>query len=316
MGAASGVPFPEDRGQPVVDVELGPVTAPWRWTHIKLSARTEAVLRRDLALAEELADVLLEPDTLPRVLTVDGRTVLILRGINQIEGAEPEDMISLRLAISGDAILSLEFRRLHHIDRMIEAVRKGHGPKSPGDFVTRLVEVLRSEVEPVLDALERDIGALERRTVRVEGGLSRHERALLIDARQDAIQLLRYIAPQAKALEALARMKPDWFGPRRRLKTEAAAFARIAEDLEALRARAQLVAEEASSAVMERTSRIMLTLSAVSVVFLPITALTGLLGVNLEGIPFDDAPWAFAVFCLLLVVVAGLAVWLAARMLK
>jgi len=53
---------------------------------------------------------------------------------------------------------------------------------------------------------------------------------LLIDARQDAIQLTRYIAPQAHALEALSRMKPGWLGARRRLKSEAAAFARPCPD--------------------------------------------------------------------------------------
>ncbi len=314
--APPGTGLAEDWGGPVVDVELGPEEARWRWTHLKLSARTGSVLRERLGLPEELADVLLEPDTLPRALEVEGRTVLILRGINQVEGAEPEDMISLRLAIAPRAILSIEFRRLGHIDRMIEAVRKGAPPETPEAFVTRLVETLRAETEPVLDALECDLDALERKTVRVEGGLTRAERALLIDARQDAIQLIRYIAPQAKALDELVRQKPAWLGTKRRLRREAEAFHRIASDLEAVRARAQLVAEEASMAVTERVSRIMLTLSAVSVVFLPITALTGLLGVNLAGIPYAEAPWAFAAFCALLIAVAGLAVWLAIRMLR
>jgi zinc transporter len=31
----------------------------------------------------------------------------------------------------------------------------------------------------------------------------------------------------------------------------------------------------------------------VALVFLPLTFLTGLLGMNVEGIPFADAPWAF-----------------------
>ncbi|GMG83879.1 zinc transporter ZntB [Paralimibaculum aggregatum] len=310
------VEIAEDWGRPVVDVEAGADGARWRWTHLCFSARTEGVLRDEIGLAEEIADALLERDTLPRVLTVEGSTLLILRGINQLEGAEPEDMISLRLVISEQRVLSLEFRRLRQIDRMIEAFRRGEPPATPGAFVTRLVELLRADVEPVLDGLERDIDGLERRLLRVGAELGKDERALLIDARQDAIQLTRYIAPQAHALETLAGLKPGWLGSRRRLRSEAAAFQRIAQDLEAVRARAQLVAEEASMAVTERTSRVMLTLSAVSVVFLPITALTGLLGVNLAGIPYAEAPWAFAAFCVLLLGVMGLAIWLAVRMLR
>ncbi len=305
-----------DWGQPLVDTETGRPEAPWRWTHFCYSARTEEHLRAHGAVPEEVADALLEPDTLPRVLEVEGRTVLILRGVNQLEGAEPEDMISLRLAIAERSVVSLEFRRLRHVDKMLEAVRRGQAPASPGEFVTRLVEVLRAEVEKVLDGLERDIDALERKLVRVSAGLSAAERHLLVDARQDAIQLLRYISPQAHALETLARLKPGWLGPKRRLRSEAAAFARIASDLESVRARAQLVSEEASSAALERTNHIMMTLSVVSLVFLPITALTGLLGVNLAGIPYAEEGWSFGVFSALLVAVIGVTVWIAARLMR
>jgi zinc transporter len=39
----------------------------------------------------------------------------------------------------------------------------------------------------------------------------------------------------------------------------------------------------------------LLLLSLVSAFFLPLTFLTGLLGMNLHGIPYADEPWAFPV---------------------
>jgi len=34
-------------------------------------------------------------------------------------------------------------------------------------------------------------------------------------------------------------------------------------------------------------------LTAVTVVFMPLTLITGLLGMNVGGLPFGDAPWTF-----------------------
>jgi len=302
--------------QVIFTAEGGPEGARWTWLHLKRSAQTETALLRDPDTPDDLAEALLEHDTLPRVHSIEGRTLLFLRGINHTPGAEPEDMISLRLAITAERVTSIEIRRLRQIDRLIAACEEGRVPENPAAFVIGLVEALRSEVEPVLDELEHDLAALEKRMLRSGENLTKTERAKLIDTRQDAIQLHRYISPQGQALETLSRLKPDWLTDRRRLRAESHAFNRIAADLQAVRDRAQLVAEEASMAVNERTNRIILTLSAVSVVFLPITALTGLFGVNLAGIPYAEQPWAFVLFAGVLVCVGALAAWVAIRLLR
>lgn len=290
---------------------------PWRWVHLKLCARTEAALRADPTLPTDLAEALLEQDTLPRVSDIDGQTLVILRGVNHDPNADPEDMISIRMAVTERRIVSLEFRRLRQIDLLMEAYRKGSGPKSPGAFVRRLADALRAEAEPVLDAIEDRLARLEQHFVAIaKSGLTPEQRQALIEVRQDTIQLQRFIAPQANALDLLARLKPGWLADKRALREEATAFRRIAADLDALRMRAQLVAEEAARSEVEKTNRIVVLLSAVTVVFMPLTFLTGLLGVNLAGIPAATHPWAFTGFALLLAVVGAAAVWVARRLLR
>lgn len=325
-GAGDPVRPPGDRGdggdglggQVIFSASAGPETARWHWSHLKRSAATEAALHAEGRLPGEVVDTLLEHDTLPRTVGIEEHTIVILRAINRTHGAEPEDMISLRLAIAPHEIVSIEGRRLRQIDRMIE-IFQARPPATPSAFLAALVTMLRADAEPVLDELEDEIATLEHRMLKVTGGgkqLTVAERTALMDVRQDAIQLHRYIAPQAAALDGLMAIKPGWLADKRSFRSEAAGFRRIAADLEALRQRAQLVAEEANMAVMERTNRLMLTLSVASVVFLPITALTGLLGVNLAGIPYAESAVAFQVFCLLLLAVGGFAAWLAIRMLR
>jgi len=64
-------------------------------------------------------------------------------------------------------------------------------------------------------------------------------------------------------------------------------------------------------------SRRVETMVAVSnFVLLPLTFLTGLLGVNLGGIPYAAEPWAFWAFCAMLTGATALTLWLALRLLR
>ena len=293
-------------------------TAPsgWRWTHMLRSPETEAALLADPEVPDPVVWALLEFDTLPRASQVGDGTLLILRGINLVPGADPEDMVSLRMWVTPGRIVSTEIRRLSQTDTMIAAFRGGQAPDSPGAFVLALVESLRASAEPVLDALEDRVSTMESQVAAPMRRLGLTERRVLSALRQDAILLHRFIAPQALALDGLGRAAPGWLTSASALREEAEAFRRIASDLDSLRQRAQLVAEEISLAATERTNEIMLTLSVVSVVFLPLTFLTGLLGVNLAGIPFATESWAFWGFCGLLGAATSMSLWLAIRLLR
>lgn len=288
----------------------------WRWTHLLPAPETEAALLADPEVPSSATWALLEEDTLPRANQIGGGTLLILRGINLGPGAEPEDMISIRMWITARRIVSTEIRRLTQIDRMVAEFQSGEACPSPGAFVLALVEMLRAAAEPVLDDVEDRLSVMETTVAAGARRAAMAKRAALAALRQDTILLHRFIAPQAQALDALVRTTPDWLDRPDALHEEAEGFRRIAADLDALRQRAQVVAEEISLAATERTNDIMLTLSVFSVVFLPLTFLTGLLGVNLAGIPYAADHWAFWGFCLLLAAIGVMTMWVAVRLLR
>jgi zinc transporter len=107
-----------------------------------------------------------------------------------------------------------------------------------------------------------------------------------------------------------------WLAEDDRLHIREAAdrFARMAEELEAVRERAALLHEQLSDMRTEQVDQRSLYISIVAFIFLPLTFITGLLGMNVEGIPYAHRPWAFwgvVGFC----VAVGLVVlgWFAAR---
>jgi len=78
-----------------------------------------------------------------------------------------------------------------------------------------------------------------------------------------------------------------------RLREAAARTARLGDELQALSERAVLVHEQLLDTRAEQMNQNMLILAAVTVVLMPLTVISGLLGMNVAGIPFADSPAAF-----------------------
>ena len=89
---------------------------------------------------------------------------------------------------------------------------------------------------------------------------------------------------------------------------------RYMEDLDVIRDRASVINDELANRLAERMDRTMYLLSLVTLVFLPLTVISGMLGMNVGGIPGGNIPWAFAVTCLLFAGIAGFEIWLLRRL--
>ena len=79
---------------------------------------------------------------------------------------------------------------------------------------------------------------------------------------------------------------------------------RFVEDLDSARDRAAVAQDELNSRLSEQMNKTMYVLSLVAGIFLPLGLLTGLLGINVGGMPGIESAWAFSIVCLVLVVTA------------
>ena len=78
------------------------------------------------------------------------------------------------------------------------------------------------------------------------------------------------------------------------------------EDLDAIRERAAVTQEELQNRLAEQQNVRMYVLSIVAAIFLPLGFLTGLLGINVGGIPGADSGASFWIFVGFLIVVVVL----------
>ncbi|MDF2232598.1 CorA family divalent cation transporter [Albimonas sp. CAU 1670] len=315
--------FPDGRADPVAPREVGGPKAEgaaYRWIHLDgLAPGAEDWLASGAAgpLPEILAEALTETDTRPRAQAAHGGALVFLRGVNLNEGADVEDMISVRVWMNETRVLTVVLRRLLTVAALRADAEANRAPARPGVFLTELTEGLAERMSPVLDALEDRADDMEDRAAEAVLGMidpldPREARRELAELRRVGIALRRYLGPQRDALTDLRRLSsaPLTDLDRAELGETGDRMTRYVEDLDAIRERALVLGEEAAARAAERSNRAMYVLSIVTAVFLPLGFLTGLLGVNLGGLPGQAAPWGFAVFVALLAVVAGLELWL------
>jgi zinc transporter len=225
--------------------------------------------------------------------------------VNLNPGADPEDMVSIRLWIDARRIVSTKRRDMLSVKDITSQLKSGEGPCSTADFLVELVDRLTWRMSDTIENMEDQAAELEANMLEGAHGELRFELASL---RRQAITLRRYLSPQRDALSKLATEKVSWIGDSERIEIREITdrLIRHMEDLEAVRERAAVSQEELLSRLSEQLNQRMYVLSIVAAIFLPLGFFTGLLGINVGGMPGADNPEAFWIFSGLLLVAVAL----------
>lgn len=275
-----------------------------RWVHLDHKhPDTEALLLELTGLEDFEARGLLDSESRPRVNSRDGDLLLALRGVNLNPGADPHDMVSLRFWASASHIVTLRHRKVMAVQDLRDRLEAGQGPTSVAALITAIANRLTDRMGPQIQEIEDGVDDAEQRVLDDEVANVRRDLASL---RRIAIALRRYIAPQRDVLTRLLELRLGWFSDAdlRQLREVHDRVTRYVEDLDAVRERASVTQEELSQRVAEGMNRTMYVLSIIAGIFLPLSLLTGLLGINVGGIPGSDVSSAFLVVCIGLILIA------------
>lgn len=275
------------------------------WLHLN-HAHEEAQqwIRASSGLDRLIAKALTASATRPRIVRHENGLLSIFRAANLNPGADPEDMIALRCWIDPQRAITVRHRQSMAAGDLRKALQAGNGPTRAGDFLTRLADALSMRLVPILADLDAGIEKLEDAIL--DGG-ERLPRSELGERRRQVILLRRYLLPQRDALARLHAEQIGWLEPGdvALLREVADRMVRLVEDLDAARDRLMVVRDEIETRASAQMNATMLRLSIITALFLPLGLLTGLLGINVGGIPGSASPVAFALVCLLLGAVAG-----------
>lgn len=283
------------------------------WLHFDYSlADTQAWFENESELSPIVVNALLSEETRPRATIVNDGILISLRGVNLSPNSDPEDMVSIRLWVEKNRVVSTRKRPLLSVTDIVSDLQHGQGPNSPAQFIVQLTERLMARMTDTINDLEDKVSVIEEEVLASENYSSR---SVLADLRRQVISLRRYLSPQREAMQQLLSEKISLFSSEEkiRLREVTDQLIRFVEDLDSIRDRAGVTQEEVTNRLSEQMNNRMYVLSIVAAVFLPLGFLTGLLGINVGGVPGVDNSNAFGLFVLFLVVVVIAQVWLFRR---
>ncbi|TMM45837.1 zinc transporter ZntB [Qipengyuania marisflavi] len=263
------------------------------WLHVcRTRPEVEGWLQSEFAIPEPTAELLTSDQTRPRAFRERDTLVATLRGINFNPGAQPEDMVSLQLWCDGPRLITLRRLALQTPREVLARIDGGFGPSDAGATITLLAELMIArmnqsivDMNDVLDQLED----LDQES-EAEAMLPR-----ISTIRRNCLALKRHMSPQHEALEQISRDAPDWFEDhdRREIAESIARLSRYLDDIDISKESALVLQDELRARSLASSEHATYMLTIVAGIFLPLGFLTGLLGINVGGMPGTNDPNAF-----------------------
>ena len=276
------------------------------WLHMcALEEKTREFLEEKTDLEPVIIDALMDEETRPRALIKGDGALIILRAVNLQEGEDPEDMISIRMWIDDDKIISTRKRDIKAINDIIDLINLGEPPATTGDFLVTITDRLYARMEPYFIDMEDRISKAEEL---VALGKANDVSQDISIARKRAAIFTRYVTPQKTLLGNLLKTDFKWLNDEHKehLNESKEMVIRYVEELQEIRDRSQILNDELNNEHGRRLNNITYIFSVAATIFLPLGFLTGLMGINIGGMPgveSGDAFWIFTGICALIIVV-------------
>ncbi|MDF1796974.1 MAG: zinc transporter ZntB [Coxiellaceae bacterium] len=274
------------------------------WVHLNYNEpKSQEWLLKESGLPHHIAHLMISPETRPRVLVTKRGILMTLRGVNMNPGHNPKDMVSVRVWIDKHRIISSRNRVLLSVKDMRNAIDNKTGPSTPADFLLQLNDHLLTRIGIVINDLDTKV---EKMDEAIDNTKSVRLRSKIADVRRQTVSIRRYLAPQREALYQLQLQNSGLFDKHQmiHLRESTDRIIRYVEDLDSARDRAAITQEELTSRISEQMDKRMYVLSVAAVIFLPLSFVTGLFGMNVGGIPANTYKHGFLAVCIALLLLS------------
>jgi zinc transporter len=263
------------------------------WVHLTESdEHVQGWLCNEAKLNDYIVDALTAVETRPRCEAFDDGALLNLRGraIDGTPGITGDLLASVRIWAVKGRVFSVTRKPMVAIEEVRKSVESGE-IRDPGDLIAEFAAAITEDLDPHVADLGDELDDCEEA---LDSSRVFELRRTVTRVRTESIGYKRFLTPQRAALEKLATLPGDWLQDDDRLHLSAAAdrAARMAEELESIRERSALMHEALTDLRAEQLDTRGLIISIVAMVFLPLTFITGLYGMNVP-LPYEHAPWMF-----------------------
>lgn len=291
---------------PLTDITKGKFE--WYWVDIGEPTQEEELLLESFFHFHPLAiEDCLHRLQRPKIDYYDGHVFFVLHTFNE----ETLDAEELNLFVGNDFVVTFHFPPMHELDLAREKIIQ-----NPNGWERGAIHATYQIVDKVVDGYFPIVYKIEDYLNEVEDMLSLDMRHLsmdqVFDLRSDLLRLRRTIIPMRDLLYRI--MNSERIGLQ---QTERTYFLdiydhllKLAEMIEANRELTADIRDSHNSINSSRMNRIMMILTIVSTVFIPLTFIVGVYGMNFEHMP--ELKWKygyFAVMGLIVIIAASMMAW-------
>ena len=283
------------------------------WLHLNLSnARVQRWIRQTPHLPETLKEAILDEVNRSRMETVEefGDGLMMVMNDYRIglqQSDDDEETGTLWAIMTPQLMLSLRAHPLLTTDTLRHLLRQRRiNPENIVSLYHEMIEERANHLRRRTDHLSDEMDALEENLLTGDR-LPEHE--TLGRLRITCSRLRRHYAPELTALRRLIRRRPTWFSEddADKLREQIDLLAFLVDEVNNLHERAKVLQDELSAHVAEFNAKNLQILSVMTVIFLPMTLVTGVMGMNMEDLPgLQHSFW----IVMLIMIGAGLAVYL------
>lgn len=267
----------------------------WRWVNLLRTEPDVAPILTTLGLPEAAIDALLVEETRPRAWNVGGRTLMVLRGVNLNEEIGDHPLIALRMSVSDRKVVTCRKFRFRALDDLVNRCEAGAAPPSPAAFVTDLIDGLSTRFDARIIELDKRLQGIDQAS-------GPHREDELAALRRDLLPLGRFMTPQREALSRLGTLAHSWATQEdlTAIADSENEFVRQIEHLREIESQAALLRDDLAAETAATQARHTYLITILAALFVPLSFITGLLGMNVAGIPGAETPYAFLLVLLLM----------------
>ena len=260
------------------------------WIHLNFAnAQVQNWLEKNEQLPEDIIEIIREDVSRARQknFTQFESTQLIFFNdfVKVFKGEELDEMATLWIIAVNNVLVTFRLHPIQSTDELRARLQKGQlQPSSIADIYTYLLdlreEVLHDHANQLLNKMDR----LEEIIIR-GGTLPEHE--TLGRIRIQCNRMRRYFSPELSAIRHLSRVSPAWLGEENRVEVVELSekLTVFVEELNHLYERAKVLQDEQTAHIAEFNAKNLHVLSVLTAIFLPMTLITGIMGMNMEDLP-------------------------------
>ena len=261
------------------------------WLHLNLTNfQVQRWLEKTSLVPERIVEMIEEGvnrSRLERVEKLDDCLLMVMNDFAQEFGNKENDssLGTLWAFLTPRLMISLRNNPLRTTDKLRFELRNGLlQPRSIIELFHELIDLRAEYLRTILNRLSETMDDLEEILLK---GKNLPEHEFLGRIRIECSRLRRQFSPELIALHRLQKRLPYWFtdDDKLRLNDDLELLSHLVQEISNLYDRAKVLQDEQAAHVAQFNARNLQVLSVMTVIFLPMTLLTGVMGMNMEDLP-------------------------------